>query len=136
MMSSGLPVRKIETNVETQAFWDATASGKLLLRRCDDCQKLIWYPRGYCPGCQSFNTSWVASLGTGTIYSFSVMRKGLGAWAAASPFVIAYVELTEGPRILTNIVGCDVETVHIGQAVRVTFDDTGEGSAVYRFTPA
>jgi uncharacterized protein len=135
MMSSGLPVRKVEANVDTQEFWDATAQGKLLLRKCTDCSVVIWYPRPYCPQCQSMNTSWIESSGRGVIYSFSITRKGQGAWTERAPYVVAYVELEEGPRVLTNIVASNVDEVHIGMAVSVIFDDTGEGMAVYRFAP-
>ena len=134
--ASGLPVRKAEVTLETQEFWDATANGQLLLSKCDDCATLIWYPRAFCFACSSQNTSWVTSSGRGTIYSFSITRKGAGAWAEKGPYVIAYVELEEGPRVLTNIVGCPVDSVSIGMSVRVVFDDTGEGMSIYRFTPA
>lgn len=140
-MSSGLPVRKVEVNAETQEFWDATTRQTLLLRRCDACAAVIWYPRAFCPMCQSMETSWFASSGRGSVYSFSITRKGSGAWAAAAPYVIAYVELEEGPRVLTNIVGCAVDEVHVGMAVTVAFDpvidETGtETMAMYRFGPA
>ena len=74
--------------------------------------------------------------GRGTVYSFSITRKGAGVWAEHSPYVVAYVELDEGPRVLTNIVGCDVDDVHIGMAVAVVFDPTPAGPAVYRFEPS
>ncbi len=136
MMSSGLPVRKVEANIDTQEFWNATARGKLLLRKCTECLVIIWYPRPYCPQCQSFETSWIESSGRGVIYSFSITRKGQGAWADKAPYVVAYVELEEGPRVLTNVVAPNVDDVHIGMAVQVIFDDTGEGMAIYRFAPA
>lgn len=134
-MGSGLPVRGIAANSETAEFWAATAEGRFLLKRCDDCSAVIWYPRGYCPACSSMSTSWFESTGRGTVYAFSITRKGAGVWAAASPYVIAYVELEEGPRVLTNIVGCDVADVHVGMPVEVSWDDTGEGQALYRFRP-
>ena len=135
-MSSGLPVRKVEVTLEAKTFWDATTSGKLLLPKCDDCSAIIWYPRGFCPACSSTRSSWTPSSGRGVIYSFSITRKGVGVWTDVSPYVIAYVELEEGPRVLTNIVGCAVDDVKIGMSVRVVFDETPEGPAVYRFTPA
>jgi uncharacterized protein len=133
---SGLPVRRVDVNSETKPFWDATAEGILLLPKCDSCSALIWYPRAFCPACSGTDISWVSSVGTGTIYSFSITRKGSGVWAEVSPYVIAYVDLDEGPRVLSNVVGCAVEEVSIGMSVRVVFDKTGEGPAVYRFTPA
>jgi uncharacterized OB-fold protein len=73
---------------------------------------------------------------TGTVYSFTVVRKGKGAFQDAGPFVVAYVELADGPRIMTNIVDCDIDALHIGMPVEMVFHDTGEGSALYRFRPA
>jgi uncharacterized protein len=134
--ASGLPVRKVEPSLETQEFWDATARGELLLRKCDDCSSIIWYPRAFCPACSSQNTSWITSSGRGTIYAFSITRKGAGAWAENGPYVIAYIELEEGPRVLSNVVGCSVDRVSIGMPVSVVFDDTGEGMSIYRFAPA
>ncbi len=79
--------------------------------------------------------TWTEASGHGTIYSYSVVYRGSGAFREAMPFVVAYVELTEGPRVLTNIVGCEPDEVSIGQRVRVVFFDTGEGCALYRFAP-
>jgi uncharacterized OB-fold protein len=123
-------------NLETQAFWDATAEGKLLLKRCDRCGTVIWYPRSICPACGSLDTSWFEASGRGTVYSCTVTRKGQGAYREAGPFVLAYVELEEGPRLMTNIVDCDPFSVRIGQPVEVVFHDTGQGSALPRFRPA
>ncbi len=134
--NSGLPVRRVDVNLETKPFWDATAEGKLVLPKCDSCDAIIWFPRAFCPACSGTSVSWITSSGKGTIYSFSITRKGGGVWAEVSPYVIAYVELEEGPRVLTNIVGCPVDQVKIGMSVRVVFDKTEEGPAVYRFAPA
>lgn len=116
-------------------FWAATAEGRLLLRRCDSCGTVIWYPRPVCPDCHSTSTSWFDASGRGHVYSFTVVRRARGPFAAAAPYVLAYVELEEGPRVMTNIVECDPEQVRIGLPVEVVFHDTGEGSALYRFRP-
>jgi uncharacterized OB-fold protein len=134
---SELPAKAPTPNVETQRFWDATAEGRIELPRCDGCRLVIWYPRGVCPDCQSTALTWEVMAGTGTIYSYTVARSGVGRrWKEHLPFVVAYVRLDEGPTMLTNIVDCDPETVAIGQAVTAVFDDTGEGSALVRFRPA
>jgi len=135
-MPSQLPVPAPEPTPETCAFWSATAQGHLLLARCADCATVIWYPKAYCPACGCVSVSWDEASGRGTVYSFSVVHRGPGPFSAAVPFVVAYVELAEGPRVLTNIVGCEPEEVHIGQPVSVVFCDTGEGSALYRFRPS
>lgn len=130
-----LPVPAPHPTLETAPFWDATAQGRLVLPRCNDCAFVIWYPRLWCPQCASTDVTWIPASGRGTIYSFSITRKGVGAYRDAVPYVLAYVELEEGPRVMTNIVGCDPESLVVGQAVSVVFHDTGNGSALYRFTP-
>jgi uncharacterized protein len=134
-MVSPLPVPAPDRTPETDEFWNATLAGRLVLARCDECGTVIWYPKTYCPRCGGLSVSWDSACGFGTIYSFSVVHRAAGQFREAIPFVVAYVELAEGPRVLTNIVGCEPDQVHIGQSVRVVFFDTGEGSALYRFEP-
>ena len=134
-MTPSLPVRTVVVSTETKPFWDATAEGRLVLPRCVQCGATLWYPKGFCPLCASSSIEWIAASGRGTVYSFSVTRKGAGVWAEHSPYVIAYVELDEGPRLLTNIVGSDAGDVHIGMTVEVVFDPTEAGPAVFRFRP-
>ena len=134
-MSSGLPTRAFQPSLDTQAFWDATVNGSFLLRECTACETIIWYPRPHCPECGSTGVEWITSSGRGVIYSFTVTRSGQGAWKPVGPYVLAYVELDEGPRVLTNIVGCDPGDIRIGMPVHVVFDDAVEGAAIYRFTP-
>lgn len=132
---STLPTPKPVVDVETEEFWNATAAGRLLLKRCDDCATVIWYPKSLCPSCHGTATSWFEAAGTGVVYSYTVTRRGEGPYREAAPYALAYVELDEGPRVMTNIVDADLDGVHIGQRVRVVFDDTGEGNALVRFTP-
>lgn len=132
-----LPTPAPAVTPETEEFWAATAEGRLLLRRCDDCSTFIWYPRAHCPACGGQRTSWVEASGKGTVYTFTaVHRSAVEGYRDALPYVIAYVELDEGPRVLTNIVGCDPAAVEVGMAVTVVFHDTGEGNALFRFRPA
>jgi len=135
-MALPLPVPAPARTPENDLFWDATAEGRMLLAHCDECGTVIWYPRALCQSCGSLSVSWIEASGRGTVYSFTVVHRTAGPFGGAVPYVLAYVELAEGPRVLTNIVGCDPEAVHIGQRVRVAFFDTGEGSALYRFEPA
>jgi uncharacterized protein len=124
---------------EVKRFWDATAEGRLLLPRCEDCGTIIWFPRPFCPECASLKIEWIEASGRGTVYSFTINRRGtadLPAYREAGIFVLSYVELEEGPRIMTNVVDCDPESVRIGQAVQLVFHDTGQGTALARFRPA
>ena len=133
--ATNLPAPPPSPNFDTQEFWDATAEGRFLLKRCDDCGVVIWYPRFLCPDCSSTNTSWFEATGKGTVYSYTVPRRGNGPYREAAPFVVAYVELEEGPRILTNLVDVAIEDLAVGMPVEVVWHDTGQGNALYRFRP-
>src|SRR5579862_2892912 len=95
-------------NPETQAFWDAAAQGKFIVRKCTDCNRAHWYPRAICPFCFGGNAEWLPASGRGSIYSFSVMRR------VPEPYASAYVTLDEGTTMLTNIVDCNFDALKIG----------------------
>lgn len=118
-----------ETNPETKSFWDGCAAGKFLIRRCTSCRKVHWYPRSLCPFCFG-DCEWGEASGKGAIYSFSVMTR------AEVPFAIAYVALEEGPKMMTNIVDCDLGALKIGQAVKLKFVPSEGGPQLPMFTPA
>jgi uncharacterized OB-fold protein len=122
-------------NPETRDFWAATAESRLLLKRCLDCGTVIWYPRAICPGCASLRTEWFEAAGRGRIYSYTVNHRGEGAYQGSPPFVLAYVELAEGPRVMTNIVGAGESELAVGLPVELVFHDTGDGTALPRFQP-
>ena len=118
------------SNPETKAFWDGAAHGKLLIKKCRACGESHYYPRALCPHCLSDATEWQATAGTGTLYSYSVMRR------AEVPYAIAYVTLDEGPTMMTNLVDCDFDGLRIGQRVKLKFTPTDGGPPVPTFTPA
>lgn len=117
-------------NPETKEFWDAAKGHKLLVARCPDTGKYIWFPRRVSPFTGKSNVEYVEAKGTGTVYTYSVMRR------TASPYCIAYVTLDEGPTIMTNIVNADLDTISIGMKVKVTFVDLNDEAALPVFEPA
>ena len=119
-----------QANPETAPFWDAAAKGTLLIKKCRACGEAHYYPRALCPFCMSGQTEWIPAAGTGTIYSYSVMRR------AETPYAIAYVTLDEGPTMMTNLVQCDFDALRIGQRVKLAFTPTEGGPPVPTFTPA
>jgi len=118
------------SNVEIAKFWEACNAGKLMLPRCKDTGKIFWYPRAISPFTLSGNVEMVEAKGTGTIYSYSVMRR------SPQPYAIAYVELDEGVRLMTNLVDCDFDKLACGQKVKLVMTDTEGGQKVPTFTPA
>jgi uncharacterized OB-fold protein len=132
---SDLPKPVPPVNSESAPFWEATREGKLRLPRCNACDFVIFYPRSRCPQCRSADTTWIDMSGRGVVYSYTVTRRTVGRFRKNVPFVIAYVELEEGPRMLTNVVDCDPEQVEVGMPVEVSFDPSEEGPAIPRFAP-
>ncbi|MBI5254893.1 MAG: OB-fold domain-containing protein [Burkholderiales bacterium] len=119
-----------EANPETLPFWQAAQRGEFLLRRCSACGRTHWYPRAICPHCFGTELAWEPASGRGTIYAFSPMRR------VEPAYVVAYVTLAEGPTMLTNLVDCELESLHIGQAVKLVFTPSENGQPVPMFTPA
>ncbi|HVB06788.1 MAG TPA: Zn-ribbon domain-containing OB-fold protein [Acidimicrobiales bacterium] len=130
-----LPAPTPSITSDTAQFWAATTTGQLLLRRCRACGEAIWYPRPICPFCHSDDTVWEQASGRGRIYSYTVIRRAGPPFAAATPYVLAYVELVEGPRMMTNIVDCDPEGLAVDQEVELVFHMTEGAAALPRFRP-
>jgi|TARA_Y100000814_G_scaffold107001_1_gene75523 uncharacterized OB-fold protein len=113
----------------TKPFYDGAKEGKLLLPRCEDCNRVHWYPRYICPFCHSTNISWIESSGEGRIHTFAVQHRAFGGWAKEVPFVTAYIDLNEGDRMVTVLRGVDAtdpSSIKIGSKVKVEFEEASE----------
>ncbi|MDE0207707.1 MAG: Zn-ribbon domain-containing OB-fold protein [Candidatus Tectomicrobia bacterium] len=125
---------------DTQPFWDATKRRELTYQTCDRCGAVVFYPRRHCPECGSTDTTWNVSRGEGTVYTFSViMQSRHPAFADLGPYAVAYVDLDEGFRIMSNIVGVEdpVRDVRCGMRVRLRWEDQGSDEvALPMFEPA
>ena len=119
------------TNPENQEYFDACTKGTLLVGKCDACGEYHFYPRRICPHCFADLVKWVPAKGSGTIYTYSTMHRGVPV-----PYTIAYVTLDEGVSMMTNIVDFAPGTLTIGQKVKVKFTPTEGGQPVPTFTPA
>ena len=124
-------IRDPSLNPGDEPYFAAAGEGKLMLKKCKDCGKVHHYPRAICPFCFSQNLEWQQAKGTGEIYTYSVTRRG-----SPTPYAIGYVTLDEGPKLMTNIVDCDLDAIKVGQKVNVVFKKTENGTSVPMFTPA
>jgi uncharacterized OB-fold protein len=125
----------------TAPFWEAALEGRLLSSRCTNCGTFQLPPQPRCYNCQHDTFEWVELPGTGTIYTFTVVRHPLAPQLSpVVPYVSGVVELDgtqgAGSRLIVNIVDCDPETVAIGDKVRIIFDKVSDTLAVPRATPA
>lgn len=107
----------------TRPYWDAARREELVIQFCGDCEHRPFPPRAHCPECGAGDLEWRSVAGTGTVYSFTVAhRPPHPVFAGQCPLVIAIVELTEGPRLMSNVVDCDPAEVHVGMALTATFE--------------
>ncbi len=118
----------------SRPFWDAAHDHRLSIPFCLDCERYHFYPRELCPHCHSDRLEWRDVSGRGTIYTFTIARRPAGpAYADDVPYIIALIDLAEGPRMMTNVVAPDVEAVRIGDAVEVLFDDVTDEVTLPKF---
>jgi len=126
--------RPIPTDL-TEPFWEGTRRGELRVQRCRGCDHWRWTPLLACPRCWSEDCEWAPTAGQGSIYSFTVVHRPVDPARFPSPYVLAIVELDEGPRMLTNIVDCPPNEVEIGMRVAVRFERIDDEISVYPFAP-
>jgi uncharacterized OB-fold protein len=122
----------------TEPFWVAAAEHRLVIPRCTSCGTYRMPPSPFCHECQSQGTEWVDHDGSGTVYSYTVVRHAVIPQAAdAVPYVPAVVELDDAGavRLVAAVVEVEPEAVTIGMRVRVVWDDVDDGVAVPRFAP-
>jgi uncharacterized OB-fold protein len=121
----------------TRPFWEAAKRHELQIQQCQACRAHIFYPREVCSACLSPNLAWVKISGKGTLYSYTIAQQPThAAFAEDVPYVIAIVELAEGPHITTNIVGCQPEDLKVGMPVAASFIDVTPEVTLVKFRPA
>ena len=118
-------------------YWQRASQGELLLQFFKDCGNLQHYPRTLCVRCWSHALIWQQAAGTGIVRTYTVVAiPGHPTWGAQVPYVLALVELDEGPRLMTNIVDCPPDSVYCGQAVRLLPGrDETDNQTMLQFTP-
>ncbi|HEY7946549.1 MAG TPA: Zn-ribbon domain-containing OB-fold protein [Acidimicrobiales bacterium] len=121
---------------DSAPYWQALHDGRLLVQRCQDCHEFQLYPRDRCLACRG-PVAWAEASGRGTIYSFTVIRQNYARpfrdWI---PYVVALVDLEEGPRLMSNVVDCDPDAVQVGMPVEATFEVVSEDAGIALFRPA
>lgn len=110
-------------------FWDATRERRLDLQWCLDCEQPVHFPREVCPRCLGSRFDWRTASGEAEVYSVVVEHR------AEEPYAVALVDLAEGVRMLTNVVGCPADDVSVGMAVKVTWEALDDGRHLPLFEP-
>ena len=117
-------------------FFEGLAAGRLMLMRCLACGVYRYPARDRCDACWSTETEWARASGRATLHSWVVFHQVYHpAFAARVPYNVALVELAEGPRISTNIVGVEDDALQAGMALEAVFEPLGDGVALVKFRP-
>jgi uncharacterized OB-fold protein len=120
----------------TAEFWAAAKRRKLLIQRCEDCGARQSLPQACCRSCLSEKVTWSETSGRGTVYSYTTIhRPPSPRFATDVPYTLALVELEEGVRLLSNIIGIPPEDVRVAMPVEVVFDDISPTISLPRFRP-
>ena len=123
----------------TKTYWESVKAHAMQMQQCDACNKFVFYPRNVCPHCGSRTLSWKPVSGKGKVYGFTIShQKGMPAFGEEVPYTIAVVELAEGVRMMTNLVGIepDPNKIKVGMEVVVQYDDVTEAITLPKFKPA
>jgi uncharacterized protein len=123
-------------SADSLPFWEGCRNGKLLAQRCSGCGRLRFPPSAVCPNCLSLDCGWEEMSGRGKVFSFTVYRRLYHpGFAAEMPYVVALVALDEGPRLLSNVINIDPETVRCDMPVQVVFDAVTPEVTLPKFEP-
>jgi hypothetical protein len=121
----------------SKPFWEGTKQRKLLLKRCRACGYIDHPPYLYCTECLSDDHEWIEASGKATLYAFAINEYGVPfPFMPDLPYVLALVDLEEGPRMISNIVECDHKALKNGMALEVVFEKVSEDIALPKWRPA
>jgi uncharacterized OB-fold protein len=120
----------------TGAFWEATRENKLLIQQCGDCGEHQFFPQSYCRNCLGENLDWIEASGKGKVYTFTIVnRPPTARFDEDVPYVVALIELEEGVRMMSNVVGINPDDVRVEMAVEVVFDEITSALSLPKFRP-
>ncbi len=121
---------------ESAPYFEGARAHKLMLMRCESCGRYRFPSRDRCDRCWSTETAWAQASGKGTVYTFGLMHQLYHpGFKDQIPYNVAVVELEEGPRMATNIVGVPNDQIRVGMAVEVTFEDISAEISLPKFRP-
>jgi uncharacterized protein len=134
LMPQGVGIPLPAPNAISQPYWDGCARSELLYQRCEGCGRALFNPAPICRWCHSRMLTWHKSKGAGSVYSWSIV------WRPQTPdFIVPYatavVDVDEGYQMVTNIVGCEPEDMHLDMRVVVQFQPVGSGMVIPYFRP-
>lgn len=133
-MSAAKPLPQV--SAEMAPFFAAARRHELVVQRCRGCGAHRFPARDRCSACLSREADWTRVSGRGTVFSYAVMHQVYHpGFADEVPYAIVVIELEEGVRVLSNVIGCPVPEIRIGMPVEVVFDEVGTEVTLPKFRP-
>ena len=121
---------------ESVPYWEAAKKHRLEIPHCNACGNYWFPPSRSCPHCLASDFAWTQVSGNGKVFSFVVFHRVYHpAWEGDVPYVVALIELDEGPRLLSNVIGIEPDRVRCEMPVKVVFDDIAPGVSLPKFMP-
>lgn len=134
-----MPQRPLpEATPETREFWEGAKRHELRIQRCRSCGKAYFFPRPFCPHCSSRDVEWFTASGRGKLHTYVINHRAAMGFKDVVPYVIAIVELEEGPRVMSNVIGVDArpESLPIDMALEVAWEQQDDDITLPLFKPA
>jgi uncharacterized protein len=123
-------------SIESKPYWDGLKQHKLLMQRCDGCGKFWFPPSLLCPHCNDGRFTWSETKGTGRVFSFVVYHRVYHpGFADEVPYTVAVIELDEGPRLISNVIGIPPDQVVCDMRVKIAYDDITDAMTIPKFAP-
>jgi uncharacterized protein len=124
------------SSIESKPYWEGLRKHRLLIQRCNACRQHWFPPSTHCPSCSSADFSWTPVSGRGKIFSYVVYHRVYHpGFANEVPYTVALVELEEGPRMISNVIGIPSDKVVCDMPVQVVYEDINEAATLPKFTP-
>jgi uncharacterized protein len=124
-------------NEDNRRYYEYAHKHELRMQKCLDCGHLRFPPGILCPKCHSLRAEWAQLCGRGQVYSYAIYRTSFHpAFQNEIPYVVAIIQLAEGPRLESNVTGCSADDIRINMPVDAYFEDLNETVSVPKFRPA
>ena len=120
----------------SKPFYDACKEHRLIYQKCRDCNQVIFFPKILCTNCMGHNLEWKESKGKGTVLTYTVTYDyGPQEFMQDGPYALALIDMDEGYRMMSNIIGCEFSDIKCGMPVEVVFEVATEEITLPKFRP-
>lgn len=122
-------------DTDSESWWAAVQDRVLMVNACGSCGRSSLYARPFCPRCWSEDVALTPASGRARLYTWSVVHQSAAPFDTRTPYVVAMVDLEEGPRVMTELADCPAEELHADMELVIAFRRDDDGFVVPTFRP-